>query len=389
MKSSLWILTSTSAVLLFVILGYILFSVKHIGHTAPIISIEPSGKPQPLQSERLKPQDIKSIYAENDLFDTYKSLPIPQKVEPTVAALPQPPAPKPIIEPSIPEIQFLEPLPVTVSGIIISTNESKSHVTLVNNNTKESKSYKLGSKLFDAYIVRILPNKVILIRSNGQQEVLFKSPEDAQAEIKALKDVSWSDVIQKQSDTSYIINTTAFVARITNLAQLIDMLDATTAFKQNKSIGCHIGNMEQKSIGYALGLLPGDILVRINNIEPTTTENRVAIYNAIQELPPESTVILEIVRNDTLITNGYLLRKGPEFSTKLDTAAYLQTSATQQQQKKPTEYTADIEIESPTPEELAQQKYAFNSTIRDIEKRDKQAIRNYGSRRSVLRGLSH
>jgi type II secretory pathway component PulC len=383
MKSPLWILNSVVAILLLAIVGYMVFSLQNISKTPPIPSIKPIARPEAYQQERPKPRDIKSIYETNDLFGTYKPMPIVEKPTLIIPSPPPPPMPKPVVPQPTPPVQFLEPLPIKISGIVTSSNETKSYVTVINNNTKKSESYKVGDKLFDAYVVRILPKKVILIRSNGQQETLFKSPVDAQAEIKALQDASWSDVVIKQNENRYIVDPVTFVSRINNLAQLIDMVDATTAFKKGVSIGCRIGKMHPKSIGYALGFLPGDIITSINNIEPTTTSNRVTIFNTISQLPLESTITIDIMRHGQKIVHEYVLQ------TLLTKSAPPQITAVPESQPQPVE---NKHVPEPSAEpsddtearEILEKKQKLNPTLYAVKKQDKQAMRHFGSRGSAL-----
>lgn len=382
MKNPLWILNSTLAVLLIAVALYIILSLNSINETPPLVSIKPLAKVELYQKERPKPQDIKFIYEENDLFHTYRSQEIIKKPETKVPPLPTPPAPKPIVSQPTPTVQFLEPLPIKISGIITSSNEAKSHVTIVDTNTKKSESYKLGDKLFDAYVVRILPNKIILIRSNGQQETIFKSPEDAQAEIKSLQDTSWIDVVEKKSENLYIVNPTTFTARVSSLAQLIDILDATTAFKNGISIGSRIGKIQDKSLGYALGFRPGDIITSINSISPTTTTNRVNIYNAIYSLPLGSKIIVDILRYGKKLVHEYILQ------TKNKPDEKVSTQISKEIEKAPEKNIqlalADQDIKSEHVK-ILKEKRKLNPMISNLQKRDKQAMRYFGSRNSLLK----
>ena len=197
-------------------------------------------------------------------------------------------------------VQFLDPLPVKITGIIYSSSDAKSQVTIINNNTRKSESFKMGDKILDAHIIRIFPRKIIIVRSNGQQETLFMYTADAQAELKAMQEVSWTDVVQMQRPSSYLVNPTTFASRVMSLANLIEMLDMTTAYTNNKSVGIRIGNMEPQSIGYALGFLPGDIITKVANLTPTTTAQRMKIHNAHHTAAMGSDIPVQFFRKEKL-----------------------------------------------------------------------------------------
>ena len=285
MKSPLWIVNSILALLFFAMLIFIIVSFKSLYEKPRVAPLKITQTTAPLIKQEAKAQDRRSIYDEHDLFGTYSPSIIPvQPVEQTVPPVPPPPIPLPVKPIPQPVVQFLDPLPVRISGIIYSSNDAKSQVTVINNNTRKSESFKMGDKILDAHIIRIFPRKIIIVRSNGQQETLFMYTADAQAELKAMQEVSWTDVVQMQRPSSYLVNPTTFASRIISLANLIEMLDMTTAYTNNKSVGIRIGNMEPQSIGYALGFLPGDMITKVVNLAPTTTAQRMKIYNAIIQL---------------------------------------------------------------------------------------------------------
>ena len=369
MRSPLWILNSIFLILVLTVVGYIMYSWRAVTEVPSRVPLKTGAALEPARREGAKPKDIQFIYSERDLFSTYQPVIIPPKPVETLPVLPAPPLTKPVVSQPKPPIQFLDPLPIKITGIIASTNEAKSQVTIVNTNTKKSESYRVGDKLFDAYVVRIFPKKVILIRSNGQQETLYMYPADAQADIKVLQESSWSEVIQKQSDTSYLVNPKTFISRIGDLAQLIEMLDLTTAFRRGESIGCRVGKMDTRSIGYALGFLPGDIITNINGITPSTTTNRIKIYNALSDLNLGAQVKVQLIRRGHTSTYEYTL------------FAVGQSAETTQAST----FTADAEEVKAKYYKNLQEKYKQTADIQQLKSHEKFAMENYGSRQAALK----
>ena len=80
----------------------------------------------------------------------------------------------------------------------------KSQVSFVNINTGKTESFKVGDQVLDAYILRILPKKLLVVRSNGQQETIYVYSNEAKEDTKKMQDTSWSDVLQQQSERSFL-----------------------------------------------------------------------------------------------------------------------------------------------------------------------------------------
>ncbi|MBA2307612.1 hypothetical protein H0W26_05780 [Candidatus Dependentiae bacterium] len=377
MKSPLWIINSTLAITFLSILTFILLSLGSIIEKPRMTSLEGVIKQSAVKREDQKLPDVRLIYEDRDLFGTYKPAILPQKVAEQLPIIPPPPIPKPIIPQQPPPIHFLEPLPITINGIIASSNETKSQVTIVNTATKKTESYRVGDKLFDAYIIRIFPKKIIIIRSNGQQETLFMYPSDAQKEVENLKDVSWEDVVQKQAELVFLVNPRTFADRIGSLAQFIDMLDVTTALKQDKSVGIRIGNIDQKSIGTALGLITGDSIVKIHDVAPLSTETRMALYDTITTLPMGSSIKVQIIRKNKLVVHEYLLNdlnyEKPLSLGKQTLNAFSQRTVKQAVNQlpaeQPKEKAAPAAVQTPP-----------NSAIGQIKKQDHEAMKQFGSK---------
>ncbi len=306
MKSPLWIITSALGIILVALTIFIMMSMKTIFVRPKAAPIKTRALPLVDKKDDAIPQNLSLIYEEHDLFDTYKESIKPVKPVTVLPSIPTPPQPIPIQPSRKAPIQFLPPLPLKITGIIASNNEAQSQVSLLNNNSLKTESLRVGDKILDAYILRIFPRKVIVIRSNGQQETIYMYPEEAKRDTTRMQDTIWSDVVQRQGEI-FLINPTAFNSRIHSLSELIDMLDLNTASKRGEPLGIRIGKMEQTSLGYALGFMPGDIVVKILNEAPTSTKARMTIFNAIATLTLGAQITVELIRNDNIITYTYTL----------------------------------------------------------------------------------
>ena len=273
MKQPLWIINSSLLLLLLVVGIFILVSQEKEPSRA---SIKPTVSAGEMRVER-SVINSKKIW-ERDLFDTIIVVP---PAKPSDVELEMPPAPvaRPPIVPALPAPTFLPPLNVTLRGIVtVSYDDTKNRAIIANNQTTQEAVYKTGDTIEDAQLMRIFSNKVVLVRSNGQQEVLYLREKDAKTDPMFAALSGWAEVINEVHPNEYTIDPTLFADRVKSLAQFIDMLDLTSVYKKGQNVGCRIGSLEKDSFGASLGLQSGDIIVRINNIPATDTAHRLKIY---------------------------------------------------------------------------------------------------------------
>jgi len=382
MKSLIWILNSALALLFLVTIGYILFSSKEI---KKIPSIEKSSvETSSTRKEEFRVKDSNLIY-EKDLFGTYVSKPseLPQQqaavIDPSIMRVPEPPSEKPIVVAQPTPVQFLPPLEVTFKGYLPSFDGGQGKVILADNNTTMEGVYEVGDKVLDAHIVAIFKNRVILLRSNGQQETLYCNTADARDEVKSVQQSSWAGLAQELGENKYAIDPDAFVEKIHSLAQFIDMLDLTTVFSKGTSIGCRVGRMDEHSVGTFIGLLPADIIISINGIEPKSTTNRVAIYNGITNLPLGGRIVVELVRQKAKIVLEYTLQplgKKARMSGKKTFDPALLVNPQNE-----TEFRAQTT-------RMVEEQHQTAPALMDAKKRDRQAMMHYGSKKSILSAVT-
>jgi type II secretory pathway component PulC len=303
--------------------------------------------------------NIRKIY-EDDLFGTYikEIKPIQQDL---VTPFPEPPSSRVTTMPTeiIPE--FLEPLDITLKGIVvISTNDTKNRAIISDNKTKREDMYKVGDNIEDAQLIRIFRNKVIFLRSNGQQEVLYLREQDAKFDPAFAIFDGWDSAIKKVSDDNYLVDPKEFIFRITNLAQLIEVLGLTTAYQKGKSIGCRVGALMPKSVGVYLGLQSGDIILTINDIPATDTKNRLEIYNNIITLPLHEVITVELLRNKQKKVLKYTLQE-----LDVDKQGYIKEAPF-------TQVSPIIKpLQKEQREEILRQKQKFAPTMKEIRARER------------------
>ena len=299
MKQSFWIVNSILFILFLSVILFITFSKVKISSRKSIIPEAISAK-----EEVVTKMDTSAIYT-NDLFGTSQPLEIrPKENEKTEVTMPAAPQPFRAEVPEVENPNFLEPLPLTLTGIIVVNDESNNQAIIMDNRTNKQKNYRLGDEIEDAQIARIFKEKIILIRSNGQQEVLYLRTDDVKQD-GPQEQKDWKRVIKKVSADEYDVDYEKFAENVKSIGAFTDMMNLTSAYKDGKNIGVKVGKIEPGSLAFELGLQPGDIIQKIDGIEVDNTQNRYEAYSKVICKQDEDLINVEILRNDKTQTIKY------------------------------------------------------------------------------------
>ena len=354
MKHPFWIINLGLLSLVLTIFAFVYFSRTTIPSK---VEIEPT-EVAPIKEQKVT-INAKKIY-EDDLFGTFLRDISPMKRPEDTLPFPTPPAAQKITIPAIAEPEFLDPLQVTLKGIIVvGSNDAKNRAMVQDNKTLQEGTYKVGDFIQDAQLIRIFRNKIIFLRLNGQQEVLYLREQDAKEDPAYTINHEWNTVIKKTGMNLYLINPKSFVDQVKNLTEFINLLNATTAYQEGKSVGLRIGVLNKSALGELLGLQNGDIILTINTIPTQTTEERLAIYKNITSLKIGNTITVELIRKNKPLTITYTLE---DFNTK-------ETNKSQSETKQETAFLFPQKNEI-----IKQQHYAFAPTIDKIKKADHRMV---------------
>lgn len=358
MRHPLWILNSILALLFLFVIGFVMFSQVTI---PPREDAEPDDSAAPIQ-RTVSEINIAKIYGQ-DLFETYQA-PSRETVPDFLTPFPEPPAPLQVVLPQEAKKDFLSPLPVNLKGIIVFTDDTKNRAIIAYAKTSEESTYKVGDVIEDAQLIKIMNNKAIFLRANGQQEVLYLREKDAEEDPTYKAATSWSDVVLRMTDTTFMLNPHEFTLRVKNLAQFIDFLNLTPVYHKGKSIGMRIGAVKESSLGKELGLVTDDIITHINDIPATTTPNRFKIYKNIMSLDPHSTIRVNLLRGGAQTTLTYSLQRFKQGDA--------QAIADAAQQEIATRHATEEKIQ------LLKERHRFMPTLDELRKRERQNMLNRG-----------
>jgi type II secretory pathway component PulC len=366
MKPPFWVVNSALLILIALSLGLTRLLEVRIPSRE---DIEPV-KYTKIKREQALSINIASIY-EHDPFGTYRK----EKPKPVVGdlSMPLPEPPRPISQtlPEQPKPQFLDPLDITLRGIIvIASDPSKNSAIVSDNKTKKESIFKVGDTFEDAMLIKIFSNKVIFLRSNGQQEVLYLREQDAKTDPAYVAGGGdWEPVADRIGDNLYVVNPKEFIQRVQTLAQFIDMLGLTTAYKNGKSIGSRVGQLAENSFGRRIGLATGDIITSVDDISTAQAEDRMKIFQHIVYETPAREIPIRIMRKGQELTLDIIIR---DFST---------------QEQKEAQGVPAPEEDLPSLQKLQEherlnilkEKYKFAPTLRDIREQERRNMIGRGS----------
>lgn len=259
---------------------------------------------------------------ERDIFDSMPILPIEEQ-KPHIQAvplfniseIPAPPQYLNLITEEDEEIEYLPPLQIAIKGIIISNNPKNNRVFIENLRTKEERGYFIGDLIEEAQIVFIAKNKVVFIRSNGQQETIYINKIGENEDLIALN-IPLNKIIYKDENKEINIDYNYLSKKFHSLGDFLDELGLITYFENGIPIGCQVGLSSEKSFGKELELEEGDIILSINKINVSTHENRMKIYENLfnlfqdaikNEIFNKNRISLEFIRNGERLNKDYLI----------------------------------------------------------------------------------
>lgn len=301
MKQKLWILNSSLLIIFAITLLLNVFLKQEI----PILRKKIISK-EKVNKKIYKPIiNLEKIYKE-DIFGTYYPTARPEPTQKElVTPIPEYTPHKIIPIPAPHKQEFVEPLKIKISGIISSTNEERS-IAMIADETNKEKIYHLGNKIKDGQLIKISKNKIVLLRSNGQQEIFLLRKETKPGEEVSEK---WKYIIKKIDENKFILDPKEFSKKIQSLGQLIEEFDLIPAYQKGNIIGMRIGTIKENEISSVFGLKKNDIIISINDLNTANTNNRIKIYDKIIEAKLNDIIKVALKRNDQDITISYKLEK--------------------------------------------------------------------------------
>lgn len=281
MAHGLWVVNSG----LLLIFSAALFTHSFLQQNPPEIKIKKIIATQkPKQPEKPADQQSEKLWEkiyQCDIFGTFIAQPeTPVKKQELITPIPEPKAVVVTPPPPLPKIDFIAPLTLTLKGLVVSTDETKS-IAMIADEANKERIYHLGEKIKDAQIAKIAHNRVVLIRANGQHDTIYLRKD----KIPATAEERWKTIVKKVNDQSYNIEPSAFKTEVESLGQFLEGIAIIgTAYNNGSPVGMRIGKLEATDIGSMIGLVENDIIVSVNGIKTANPLERMKIYDTITQM---------------------------------------------------------------------------------------------------------
>lgn len=275
MKNQLWILNGALLIMFF---GFVLSN--FLLRQSPPRTLR--RKPVKVSEEiEVEPLPVEQIYGRRDLFGMFTEPSMSPQKNSFATPVPvfRPPA-----QEAMPEIKppdLIEPLAVSLNGIIVSSDEEKSVAMILDDSGKE-KAFHVGEQIKDSTIVKISNDRIVLLRNNGQQERVFLRQENIGLGVDA-EESDLSKVVKKLEDNRFQVDPFKFAGKVGSLGDFIEELSVGPGFKAGEITGARIGKLEEGSIGKAMGLNEKDLITSILNFNIADPEKRLEAYKSIKK----------------------------------------------------------------------------------------------------------
>lgn len=248
---------------------------------------------------------VSQIYGRRNIFGLPSDIQIKEKGDliqsPELMELKLPE--KQSLAPTQPKDNFIEPLNISINGIITSSNE-ENNTCIISTASGEEKMYKAGDGIQDGILMEITKNNVSIIRPNGQIEK-FKVGE--------IQDPNSSpgidSIVTKTEENSFAIDYLKLSKEILSLGQLVEELGIIPIYKEGICIGLKVTRSDQGSISEALGFKQGDIILSADDIPLNDAADRITAYDKIMRLNNKDSFKIEFERDSGKIVHTYTLEK--------------------------------------------------------------------------------
>lgn len=247
---------------------------------------------------------ISQLYKNRDVFglflDTEKKMPAKDLTSSVIPKLVLPEIKPP--EPEKP-VAFIDPLPISLNAIILSS-EADSSVCVISDETDKEVIYHVGDRVKDASLIKILRDNVVFLRLNGQFEtyylhsnslVLPKSPVDA---------------VVKKDDNHFVVDKAKFVNSIQNFGSFLDYFENIPFLDEDGVlVGFVVTEKDEKNLARMMGFNEFDLILSIDGITFESNKNRMAAYDHVVKKSEEENVSFEVEfsRDNNLMKNVYSL----------------------------------------------------------------------------------
>ncbi len=209
--------------------------------------------------------------------------------QPPVPATPPPP-------PEVPAV----PLPLKLVGTAAGAKTNRQRFAIIEStgNPPGQAVYQVGDMVQQVVIVDIRPDCVVFDRDGGRQELCYQqdtgvAPQQSGVPAPGVDPGTWR------------VSRNLILENFANVGSLSSQATITPYFVQGQQQGFRLSQIRAGGVLQQIGLQEGDVLQTVNGLDIHTPQSALQAY---QQLQTESTVRLNVLRNNNPTTLTYELR---------------------------------------------------------------------------------
>ncbi|MBM3894689.1 hypothetical protein FJ366_03800 [Candidatus Dependentiae bacterium] len=239
---------------------------------------------------------LDELYGPREIFGLFEKPTEPAIKTLDIPAAPQFSSPTPPQAPKNNLVKLAPPLSISISGIIFSPKRIDKSVAMISDETNKEAMYHVGDKIKDGIIIKIGQERIVILRSNGQQETFFLR-KNVTLESLGGKDEPDSNSLKfgvEKGENKYEISKSLFCSKIQSVGDFLKEFDLSPIYKNNQISGFKICNTAQDSFAGSLGIKEGDVLTAIHEKPINDMKNRMSVYELFtnKDYPKEFTITL-------------------------------------------------------------------------------------------------
>ncbi|MFC1854490.1 PDZ domain-containing protein [Candidatus Dependentiae bacterium] len=315
MKQQFWILNSALLCLLIVVV----FVIKGLWQNSPTLMVKTSIAEKEFDCTAVPKIPVSQIYGRRDIFSAQPSAEKATKRS-LVGEIPQlnlPSNPRP---PERRKPEFIDPLNISLNGIILAADEENS-ICVIADETEKEKTYRVADNVQDGTIIKISRQSIVILRANGQQETYFlHSSEPGFGE-----DAKTHPIFSQEEDLEFTVDPMRLSREITSLGQFIEDLGIIPMYHKGVCVGMKIATAEKDSLAEKMGLKYDDIIVSIDGTGIAEKSDREKAYEKVVKKSYGDSVNVDVKRNGEVVSISYTLQQ-PKTSLTSQTSPFEVTS---------------------------------------------------------------
>ena len=233
----------------------------------------------------------------------------------------QPPVPVP--PPPPPEVPAV-PLPLKLVGTAAGAKTNRQRFAIIEStgNPPGQAVYQVGDMVQQVVIVDIRPDCVVLDRDGGRQELCYQQDTGVAPQQSAVPtpgagprtaapvpaprtDNTGGSGIVRVDPGTWRVSRNLILENFANVGSLSSQATITPYFVQGQQQGFRLSQIRAGGVLQQIGLQEGDVLQTVNGLDIHTPQSALQAY---QQLQTESTVRLNVLRNNNPTTLTYELR---------------------------------------------------------------------------------